>query len=257
MQLHDKPLIESALRRDTQLHLYELGDLDDFFWDHTTWYADDPPREIVLIYNGANPPVLLALTDDPSRMRTLLNATRPLLPKNFYAHLSNDLVDVFADGYEIDSHGLHLKMSLTAPDKVDTVNAREAIHLTRNDLGEIKALYDASYPGNWFDERMLETGMFFGARREKKLVSIAGVHVYSSQYRVAALGNITTHPDYRGQGLAAITTAKLCQELSRHVDHIGLNVLADNVAAIACYKKLGFEEVARYGEYMLSRLPKS
>lgn len=251
ISLRDKHLIESALRRNTQLHLYELGDLDDFFWDHTTWVADDSLREIVLIYNGAHPPVLLALTDDPARMRTLLDATRPRLPKNFYAHFSDDLIDVFAEDYKIDSHGLHLKMSLTVPRKVDAVNASEAFNLTSNDLAEIKTLYEVSYPGNWFDERMLETGMFFGVRREKKLVSISGVHVYSPQYRVAALGNITTHPDHRGQGLATITTAKLCQELSRHVEHIGLNVLAENAAAIACYRKLGFEEVARYGEWML------
>ena len=249
--LRDKHLIESALRRNTPLHLYELGDLDDFFWDHTIWYADDPSGEIVLIYNGANPPVLLALTDDPARMRTLLHATRPHLPQNFYAHFSGDLADVFADDHQIDSHGLHLKMSLTAINEVDTVNASEAFNLTSNDLVEIKTLYEVSYPGNWFDERMLETGMFFGTRREKKLVSIAGVHVYSPRYRVAALGNITTHPDFRGQGLAMICTAKLCQELRPHVDHIGLNVLASNESAVTCYKKLGFEEVARYGEYML------
>jgi ribosomal protein S18 acetylase RimI-like enzyme len=249
--LRDKPLIETALRRNTQLHLYELGDLDDFFWDHTTWVADDPPREIVLIYTAARPPVLLALTDHPSRMRTLLHAARPRLPKNFYAHFSDGLVEVFADDHEIESHGLHLKMRLTTPHKVDAVNTSEAIHLTFNDLDEIKTLYEVSYPGNWFDERMLETGMFFGARREKKLVSIAGVHVYSPRYRVAALGNITTHPDHRGQGLATITTAKLCQEIGKHVDHIGLNVLANNASAIACYKKLGFEEVARYGEWMV------
>jgi len=251
MLLRDKRLIESALRQDTQLHLYELGDLDDFFWDHTAWHADDPLREIVLIYNAAHPPVLLALTDNPTRMQTLLNTIRPHLPKNFYAHFSDGLVDVFADDHEIESHGLHLKMSLTAPHQVDAVNAGETIHLTSADLGEIKALYEISYPGNWFDERMLKTGMFFGVRREKKLVSIAGVHVYSPQYRVAALGNITTHPDFRGQGLAAITTAKLCQELRQNVDHIGLNVLASNISAIACYKKLGFEEVGKYGEYML------
>jgi len=249
--LHDKPLIESALRRNTQLHLYELGDLDDFFWDHTTWYADDSLREIVLIYNGVNPPVLLALTHDPARMRTLLNATRPHLPKNFYAHLSDDLVDIFADDYEIESHGLHLKMSLTTPRPVDAVNSSEAFNLTSNNLDEIKALYEVSYPGNWFDARVLETEMFFGVRREKKLVSIGGVHVYSPHYRVAALGNITTHPDHRGQGLAMISTAKLCQEIRKHVDHIGLNVLANNASAIACYKKLGFEEVARYGEWLL------
>jgi len=37
--LHNKDEIEAFLRQDPFLHLYELGDLDDFFWHHTTWYA--------------------------------------------------------------------------------------------------------------------------------------------------------------------------------------------------------------------------
>jgi RimJ/RimL family protein N-acetyltransferase len=252
--LHDKQVIGDALRLDTQLHLYELGDLDDFFWRYTTWYTlndQNPVRDVVLIYTGTDLPVLLALAQPTMGMQTLLNALLPLLPQNFYAHLSPGLENIFTKDHLVEDHGLHLKMSLTTPSKVDAISTHEAVHLTQSDLNEIKSFYEISYPGNWFDERMLETGMFFGIRREKKLVSIAGIHVYSPQQRVAALGNITTHPDFRGQGLATIATAKLCQELRQHIEHIGLNVLANNVSAIACYKKLGFEEVGRYGEWMV------
>ena len=37
-------------------------------------------------------------------------------------------------------------------------------------------------------------------------------------------------------------------ELQRTVDHIGLNVKADNAAAVACYRRLGFRPVAEYEE---------
>src|SRR5438093_529591 len=83
---------------------------------------------------------------------------------------------------------------------------------------------------NWFDPRMLETGHYYGIRQDGTLLSIAGVHVYSPRYRVAALGNITTRPAARGHGLATLVTAKLCQELLRSVDEIGLNVRADNAS---------------------------
>ena len=76
----------------------------------------------------------------------------------------------------------------------------------------------------------------------------------SPRYRVAALGNIATHPKYRGKGYGTAVTAKLCGSLLREVDHIGLNVKADNKSAIRCYEKLGFEVVCSYGEYEVEPL---
>jgi predicted GNAT family acetyltransferase len=98
---------------------------------------------------------------------------------------------------------------------------------------------------------MLETNQFFGIRKGMRLISIAGIHVYSEEYRVAALGNITTHPLHRGKGYGTLVTARLCKSLLKNVDHIGLNVKADNRIAIVCYRKLGFEIIAPYGEFIL------
>ena len=39
VSLHEKGEIERYLRNNALIHLYELGDLDDFFWPCTTWYA--------------------------------------------------------------------------------------------------------------------------------------------------------------------------------------------------------------------------
>ena len=107
-------------------------------------------------------------------------------------------------------------------------------------LPEIEQFYEVSYPQNSFNARMLQTDLYYGVRRNGKLAGIAGVHVYSPTYRVAALGNIATHPTYRGQGIATKVTAKLCQSLMKTVDHIGLIVQDSNIPAIACYAKLGF-----------------
>ncbi len=67
---------------------------------------------------------------------------------------------------------------------------------------------------------------------------------------MAALGNIATDPALRGQGLAHRATAQLCHTLLATVETIGLNVKADNAAAIACYRKLGFDVAAEYEEAM-------
>jgi ribosomal protein S18 acetylase RimI-like enzyme len=39
------------------------------------------------------------------------------------------------------------------------------------------------------------------------------------------------------------------------VEHIGLNVKADNLSAIRCYRRLGFERAAVYQECLLERIP--
>src|SRR5207249_10409817 len=95
-------------------------------------------------------------------------------------------------------------------------------------------------------------GQYYGIRHGTSLVSAAGIHVYSPQYKVATLGNVTTHPDYRGQGLGTAVCAKLCQALLQTVEHIGLNVKADNTSAIASYMRLGFEHIASYEELSCS-----
>lgn len=257
ISLHDKGEIERYLRKHTLIHLYELGDLDNFFWQNTTWYAFKEAEQIeslLLLYSAINPPVLLAISENLPALRNLLRSSIHLLPPRFYAHLSADLSTLLATHYQVDSHGLHDKMALVNTSRLETVNTSEVIPLTETDLDELQTVYGISYPGNSFDPRMLETGHFYGIRRNNTLVSVAGVHVYSPRYKVGVVGNVTTHPAFRGKGLGTAVCARLCHELLRTVEHIGLNVKADNAAAIASYKRLGFEVVGEYEEGFFSTL---
>ncbi len=255
--LHDRPTIAAFLRQDPYLHLYALGDLDDFFWPYTTWYASQEDGKIgalLLLYSGGGLPIVLATAnagEDLERLRALLEACLPLLPRRFYTHLSPGLEQVLAGAYGLEPHGRYLKMGLTDPARAGQVVTTQVGPLYPSDAVELTRFYDAAFPGNWFDPRMLETGCYYGIRRDGAIASVAGIHVYSAEYRAAALGNIITHPDYRGRGLARQVTAHLCQELLKTTDFIGLNVRADNVPALAVYTWLGFTPVAEYDEYMV------
>lgn len=255
--LHDKAQIEGFLRTRTDLHIYELGDLDDFFWPHTVWFANRSDKEIsalCLLYVGQSQPTLLAL-GSPGPLVTLIKSISGLLPNWFYAHVSPGVEAAFDKTFQLEPHGDHLKMSLKNPTKLLSTGTPRAVRLTPENLGEVLQLYRESYPGNWFDPRMLETREYFGIREGAKLVSIAGVHVFSPALRVAALGNITTHPGFRKKGLGKMVTRELCLSLLKQVDHVGLNVAANNQPAISCYKKLGFEIVAQYREFGVSKIP--
>ena len=257
VNLHAKDEVEAFCRNNPFLHVYALGDLDDFFWPYTTWYAlrqQGRVQQLVLLYSDCSLPTVLAYAEQPVHaMRDLLSRLLSVLPRRFYAHLSGGLADILADDYRIVPHGDYFKMGLTTLSRLEALDGSAAVPLSAADTEELRALYAAGYPGNFFMPRMLETGYYFGIRRRGALVSVAGVHVCSRRYKVAALGNITTRPDFRGQGMATAVTVRLCQELQRAgIEHIGLNVKADNQGGLGCYKKIGFERIADYGEYTMN-----
>jgi len=255
--INDKAKIESFMRRNAALHLYELGDLDDFFFPYTTWYAHESNGQvdsITLLYKGTELPVLLALSDsDTDSIQELLREIFNDLPDKFYCHLSPGLDEIVKERFKLEHHGRHLKMVLSDPKMPKGADISEVVQLGVSDEKEMLEFYALAYPGNWFDARMLESGQYFGLRRNGRLVSVAGIHVYSPEYKVAALGNIATMPELRGQGLGTKVTAALCQNLMKAVDVIGLNVLAENAGAVKCYRKLGFETCGEYGEFMAYR----
>lgn len=256
ISVHNRNKIFQTLKKDIYLHLYSIGDLDDFFWPFTQWYAlqeEDRILEIALLYFGQPPPTLLALSPTPDRMQNLLEKMTGLLPPSFYAHLSPGVEEALTPAFKARHHGKHIKMALRQTSGWPEDNREQVKKIPESALEEVLEFYQVSYPGNWFDPRMLQTGQYFGIRLEKEWISVAGVHVYSPRYRVASLGNIATHPDHRNRGFATLVTAELCRSLLKTVDHIGLNVKESNQSALHCYQTLGFESVAPYHEWTFQR----
>ena len=251
--LHDRARILAALGAHRALHVYAIGDLDDFFFPFTSWFAleDDAgeARQIALLYTGAALPVLLAIAAERAdELSALLGSMLPVLPRRFYLHATPGAARALESEYELSHHGLHHKMALLSPARLEAIDAGAAEALGPPDRAEIEAFYGAAYPGNWFDPRMLETGQYTGVRVDGRLASVAGVHVYSPAQRVAALGNVATLPAFRGRGLGAVAAAALCRRLAPACDTIGLNVHADNRTAIRLYERLGFAKVGEYEE---------
>jgi GNAT superfamily N-acetyltransferase len=258
MQLNDKDELEQFLRKNTALNIYQIGDLDNFYWNNTAWYGlkeNNSLKSVVLLYQAPPFKVLLALApeDETGYLKRLLMSLSADLPGKFYAHLSPGIEKIFETEYDLESHGKYQKMFLTDSDRLSHFESNDIVHLNNKDLNDIFNLYKESYPENSFDPRMIETGMYYGLKINNKLVCISGIHVYSEVYKVAALGNITTHPDYRGKGYGQRVTAHLCRVLLTKVNAIGLNVGQDNIPAIKCYRNLGFTKAAPYLEYMIRK----
>ena len=250
--INDKQTIYSFLSENPGLNLYLIGDLDDFFWPDTKWFAvvhNDSIRSIALLYSAEIPTFLLFHEGDPVYPKFLIKSVKNDLPEKFNVHLSPGLINIFGRENILKNYGHNLRMILAGdPGKIIDNNIRR---LGQHDLDVIKNFYSVSYEGNWFDERMLKTGKYFGYFINETLVGVSGIHVYSREYRVAALGNIATHPEHRGKKIAYKLTVTLCDDLKNDTDIIGLNVSSSNIPAIRCYENAEFDIYSSYDECLV------
>lgn len=251
--LHNKATIYDFLKLEAEHHIFSIGDLDDFFWPKTIWYSlteAETIRSIALVYIGMETPTLLLFANgDATYSKHLLNGLKSILPQKFNAHLSPGLIDVFGSENVLKHYGFSHKMVLRTV--IDMPGDKNLRRLTLEDIPAVETLLSVAYPQHWFDPRMILTGKYFGYFDQEQLVGVAGVHVYSEKYRVAALGNIATHPDFRGQRIASKVTSALCHDLKKSIDMIGLNVRDENRSAIKCYLNLGFETIGSYDECLI------
>jgi ribosomal protein S18 acetylase RimI-like enzyme len=250
----DRSLLAAHLTRNRELHLYELGDLHDFFFPRTRWlgwWVCEEVEAVCLEYQGSHGPTLLAFAEpsNETAMRSLLEEAAATLPRSFYAHLTPGLSECLHPRYELRGRRPAFKMALRSRQRLASRAVPEPTWIGRSDLESVQAFYCGAYPANWFDARMLETGAYCGIRDGEEWLAIAGVHVLSRDHRVAALGNIATAAHARGRGHGSRVTAALCQSLLRSgIEMLGLNVMRENAPALACYRKLGFEVIAEYEE---------
>ncbi len=252
--LHARDELEDFFCLDPVLHLYSLGDLDPAFWPHTSWYGlrqGGALREVVLVYLGLRLPAVQVFASHGGALAaTLLAELLPVLPARFHAHLGPpELEGTLREQRSFSPYGLSLRLRLADPTRVELPEPAGLEVLGAADEAEIRELLALAYPGNFFEPRMLGSGLYLGVRREGRLVAMAGLHVQSERYRAAALGNVATLPEARGQGLGRGVTAALCRRLlDRGIGRIGLNVREANGAALALYQGLGFVTHLRYQE---------
>ena len=115
--------------------------------------------------------------------------------------------------------------------------------LEAGDVPALQALYaDGDSSGespDFFFPSMVANGVFHGIYEGPALVAAAGTHLLAREEGAAAIGNVYTRHDRRGRGLGRLVTTAVLGELAG-VETIGLNVRADNDAALHLYESLGF-----------------
>ena len=242
---HDKTRLARHFQKDPVLFAYHLGDLDDFYFGECQWAADNASwsaiAEAVLIYSGGQIPTVLSfgLTD---RFETLLEELLDLLPPRFYGHYFLKYRRIFHQQFSEQAIDTNLRMALSKEIVAPTKPPLGChVRFTIEDADRLMEFYRVAYPDGYFDTDVLPRGFANGIVVDGAIVAASSVHCASFEHKVGAIGNIATHPKWRGKGLASYLTACQAKDLQDKGCLVCLNVAKDNSAAVHCYQKLGFE----------------
>ncbi|MCX4544729.1 GNAT family N-acetyltransferase [Streptomyces sp. NBC_01565] len=115
--------------------------------------------------------------------------------------------------------------------------APDAVVLGAADVPEMLELVELTKPGP-FLERTVELGTYLGIRHEGRLVAMAGERMRPTGW--SEISAVCTHPDHRGQGLAARLIRAVAAAVRERGDSPFLHAAADNTPAIALYEAMGF-----------------
>lgn len=250
-QTTDRPLLHDFLAQDRLYAAYAICDLEEREFGRTRWGAAYDGDELIAVgmeYTGPTPQPLFVLGRPDGISAVLRDVIRP---RAAYIAARTVMLPAVEAHYRVDPGPQMVRMW------VDRARFRPypatVQRLLPVEIGELNRLYQLGF-ASWLPSGAIADGVYFGMRVNGQLVAAAGTHVVSPAARLAVVGNVLTHLDYRGRGFATAVTGAVTAELLRSCDQIVLNVRADNPPAINAYRRLGFIEHARFEERLIHRL---
>jgi ribosomal protein S18 acetylase RimI-like enzyme len=133
-------------------------------------------------------------------------------------------------------------VQMVLDDLVDVPVPDDVRPLGPEDVGAMIELVELTRPGP-FLPGTIEMGDYFGVVRDGRLVAMAG-----QRFDIGADGTegyhevsaVATHPDARGEGLAASLSTLVARRIVDDGDVPFLHVVGTNTTAIRVYERLGF-----------------
>jgi ribosomal protein S18 acetylase RimI-like enzyme len=246
----DRELLLGFMDRDRLFAAYAIADMDDAEFPRTRWgvaFEADAPISVVMEYRGLSPQPLFVMGDPEGIGAILKDVIRTRLA---YLASKPDAVAAVAGHYRVDPGAEMVRMAVDRADFRPVLG--DAVRLDAGDTRHLNRLYELGLTA-WLPSEAVAAGVYYGVRRGTRLIAAAGTHVVSPTYGLAAVGNVYTNRDYRGQGLAKVVTSAVTADLLGRVEQVVLNVRADNVPALAAYSALGYREHTRFEERLVHR----
>ena len=250
-QTTDRALLHAFLGQDRIYAAYAICDLEEREFGRTRWAAAYDGSELIAVgveYTGPTPQPLFVMGRSDGISAVLRDVIRPRVA---YIAAQVSMLPAIEANYRVDPGPQMIRMW------VDRARFRPypatVQRLLPVEIGELNKLYQLGF-ASWLPSSAIADGVYYGMRVNGRLIAAAGTHVVSPSARLAVVGNVLTHVDYRGRGFATAVTGAVTAELLRTSDQVVLNVRADNPPAISAYRRLGYAEHTRFEERLIHRL---
>lgn len=250
-RVRDPAALRPLFEDDAAYSAYAIAQLDPQLFGANEWLLSrsDSGRQALLVHSRSGLGNALFATGDPQA----LDVTLSLHPgaRFSFGSLRVEHRPVVEKYFILTRPQIMTRMQITA----QTFQPVEGsvLRLGRTELADVNHLYSIEGGPAAYRESHLVDGAYYGVFVGGDLVSIAGTHVVSRTERTAVVGNVFTHPRYRGRGLATVATSAVTSELLSYCDLVVLTVETKNDPAVAIYVKLGYQAVCSLHETPLIR----
>ena len=244
-RLSDPDAIRPLLEPDRAYAAYALAQLEPRLARLAEWYLASGPAgsALVLHSRGGLGHAAFAIGDAEA-----LDAVLSLHPGARFSFGSFRLEHrpIVEKYFLLTRRQAMLRMSVTG-DTFRLVSG-PAVRLIGPDVPVINRLYSTEGVPSAYRPEHVEEGVYYGVHLDGMLVSIAGTHAVSHAEGVAVVGNVFTHPHYRGRGLATLATSAVTAHLLAECDLVVLTVEEGNTPAVRTYARLGYETSCKLHE---------
>jgi len=249
--LTDPEEIRALLRPRVEYTAYALGQLEPGLFERTKWFRSkgDTGTGLVLHSRGGLGDATFIMGDADAVAAIL--SIQPGTTQT-YATCQPQHLEALRSVYRLASQQPMIRMSVSRA-AFRPVVTTPVVHLSGLDIRRINSLYSSEGNGSYYVPEHIDAGVYRGIITEGRLVAIAGTHVVSAQERIAVVGNVFTHPYYRGRGYATSVTSAVTESLLEYCDPVVLTVDPGNRPAVAAYERLGYAEVCQLVEASAAR----
>lgn len=250
-RVHDPAALRPLFEGDAAYSAYALAQLDAALFEKNEWLltASEGGQQALLVHSRSGLGNALFATGDPEALDVALSLHPG--PRFSFGSLRLEHRPIVEKYFILTRPQMMARMQITA----ETFRPVEGsvMRLGPAELQNVNSLYSIEGGPAAYRESHLVDGTYHGVFVGGELISIAGTHVVSRAERTAVVGNVFTHPRYRGHGFATVATSAVTSELLSDCDLVVLTVETKNDPAVAIYTKLGYKAVCSLHETPLIR----